>query len=768
MRNLERTYFRQYPFYFWKWENDPSYGDQPFYLNTVVMPNIGVILYTDYLKEILGQLYPQGWPRLGALLLVIYASNKYVTSLDSLKYHLHKLEKSAATGYAPDAITFLEHIHDLPLHYKEDAQKLILLSKVFKQAHGNISVEKSRKIFEGFDTSNDNLLITNDDDDEISESQMLHCFQHDIKVLALLHRKYPTEKSILNLLTDEVADFTEVAKETFIESEEETDLLTALSNNSDTQAISTLIPHLIAGLKLPSNKNEKSELVENGVLDITNKGNIEQLLLSEFAYEEELFLSRLANNEALYFEKEIPPTPLLGVRNMILDQSIYNWGTPKTIAIATAIAFQGQASAKRFQKFTYAIGNTFSAVEIQTLKDVQALQNHLDVALNAANGLDKLLSTLTFNKDTENILFTSRSSFEQVAFQESIHRHRNLIKFLIIIDTTGTVEVWAYNNGNKKSIRNINLPLQEIWATNKKQSIKKTNLLEDCYPIPFPTHNAYKLSAKNAHHEVVIDRNNAVYLVKESGKAAEFLCYTQHQIDYDLCELLSQDESHYLFFTKETRQGSLRLSCLDLQTDKYIKFDLEVTESYYLDCFEERMYFIHIYDNNIDYELFPDGTYKQVTHIHEVSESYVEHNYEKISLKKKIEYIAINSQQQLVLHKHFLSLTNHHIMWKVQHIDQLQLIKAKQEDNIFLFNDGSRIIMDPRGMLILESSHPNIETIYIPTILETSFAIGTSKQQCGNIRYLRNESLDQRIPIMSFNEQYLQPFINHIYEHYKS
>ena len=730
------------------------------------MPNIGVILYTDYLKEILRQLCPQGWPRLGALLLVIYASNKYITSLDSLKYHLHKLEKSAPTGYATDAITFLEHIHDLPLLYKEDAQKLILLSKVFKQAHGNVSVEKSRKIFEAFDTSNDTLLIANDDDNAIGESHMLHCFQHDIKVLALLHRKYPTEKSILNLLTDEVADVTEVAKEALHTENETDDLLTALSNHNETQHISNLIPHLIAGIKLPTNKNEKSELIENGVLDITNKGNIEQLLLSEFAYEEEIFLTRLANNEALYFEKEIPPAPLLGVRNMILDQSIYNWGTPKTIAIATAIAFQQQSSAKRFQQYTYTIGNHFAAVEIQTLKDIQALQNQLDIHLNAANGLDDLFATLTFNKDTENILFTSRKSFEQTPFQEAIHRHRDLIKFLIIIDADGTLEIWSYNNGNKKSIRNISLPLSEIWSANKKLN-KRTNKLDDHYPIPFPTHNTYKLSAKNAKHEVVIDRNNAVYLVNESGKTAEFLYYTKHQIAFDLCELLSQDDHHYLFLTKETRPDNIRLSCLDLQTDEFIEFDLKITESYYLDCFEDRMYYIHVYDDNVDYELFPDGTYQQVTNLHEVSESYVDHNYDKISLKKKTEYIGINSQLQLVFHKHVLSFSNQHIMWKVHTMHQLQLIKAQQQDNIFSFNDGSRIIMDPRGILILESSNPNIEPIYIPTILEASFAIGTAKDQCGNIRYMRSEDIAQQIPITTFNEQHLQPFIEHIYEYYK-
>ena len=40
---------------------------------------------------------------------------------------------------------------------------------------------------------------------------------------------------------------------------------------------------------------------------MTNKGDFHRMLLSEFANEDDVFINRVANNEALYIQREIPP-----------------------------------------------------------------------------------------------------------------------------------------------------------------------------------------------------------------------------------------------------------------------------------------------------------------------------------------------------------------------------------------------------------------------------------------------------------------------------
>jgi hypothetical protein len=54
----------------------------------------------------------------------------------------------------------------------------------------------------------------------------------------------------------------------------------------------------------PLHHNMLQPIVRN--FDLTNKGDFDKLLLSEFAQDDDVFMSRMPNNEALIFN-EVPP-----------------------------------------------------------------------------------------------------------------------------------------------------------------------------------------------------------------------------------------------------------------------------------------------------------------------------------------------------------------------------------------------------------------------------------------------------------------------------
>src|SRR6185369_9902716 len=95
---------------------------------------------------------------------------------------------------------------------------------------------------------------------------------------------------------------------------------------------------LMAAIRLPRRLAEPEEMAIGGVADISNRGPLDRLLLSELAHDDLTLATRVALNEALYLRREPPsrePPTTLGV---LLDSGLRLWGLPRLFAAAVALA----------------------------------------------------------------------------------------------------------------------------------------------------------------------------------------------------------------------------------------------------------------------------------------------------------------------------------------------------------------------------------------------------------------------------------------------
>ena len=75
-----------------------------------------------------------------------------------------------------------------------------------------------------------------------------------------------------------------------------------------------------------------------GVADITNRGPLDRLLLSELAHDDLTLAARVALNEALYLRREPPMREPPGALGLLLDSGVRLWGIPRVLATAVALA----------------------------------------------------------------------------------------------------------------------------------------------------------------------------------------------------------------------------------------------------------------------------------------------------------------------------------------------------------------------------------------------------------------------------------------------
>lgn len=115
-------------------------------------------------------------------------------------------------------------------------------------------------------------------------------------------------------------------------------LIDALQDDPEMGGLARLARSLRAAVHVPRSVGEPDDLPLGGVSDITNRGPLDRLLVSELAHDELTFAVRVATGEALYLRREAPPRAPRGGRALLLDSGVRLWGAPRVFATAVGLA----------------------------------------------------------------------------------------------------------------------------------------------------------------------------------------------------------------------------------------------------------------------------------------------------------------------------------------------------------------------------------------------------------------------------------------------
>ncbi|VXB55634.1 conserved hypothetical protein [Flavobacterium sp. 9AF] len=493
-----KKYFQQYEDYFWKCN---FYFDESDNFRYIFESLDGTsIAYKEYVTEVLELLSDDCIPPFGSLLLAIVATNPNSEATLNSLYDYAKSKETVSsfpnanlyrTGAAFD---FLKILASLPEEYKTGDNRILLFKTIFEKCHNRVGNEVAKKLIGEF------AAITGDYIEIIGSIPFNEAnFIKDFRTIALLKQKFPTKESLLKALTvlpepEKIEEIDEEVVSQPVQSNKTIDFIEELIQEEKTFQIGSLIQRIWSGLNIPFHHNVPSQQPLGGVSDLTNKGDFDRLLLSEFANDDLVFLSRLANNEALYIQREIPPQDNKKVRVLLLDVSLKNWGNPKIVALATALAIAKHPKTD-IECVVYTFGNDFLSIKLDTILQVIHSQNQLSSVLNGAEGLQTFLDTeyQTFN-EVELFVITTTESYESVPFLNVMNEAYDKINFVITTDFLGTIDIYKIKNRTRNHVKKIQLPLEELWS-NLPKSIPKRNFTKTTstskIPLLYPVERNY-------------------------------------------------------------------------------------------------------------------------------------------------------------------------------------------------------------------------------------------------------------------------------------
>ncbi|MBL7728960.1 MAG: hypothetical protein JNM68_14785, partial [Dinghuibacter sp.] len=487
-------YFQTYQRYFWQWEEKGE---------VLAIPQHNSIAYRGYLQQVVHHLSKQGLPPFGSLLLAIIATNKNsdaalnavikIVGLSLDEHHSKLLTNSVA---------FLKILSELPAEYREGHKRILMLQAIFENCHNissrKVSTESAKQLSEDF------FGVHNLNPKSMPGAVLVY---RDFRPLELLHARFKTPEDIIQKMASlpslpEELLLTEIQAE---QATKEKDLVEQLLLNDKTFFVGSLVKRIWGGLNIPVHSSLPSAQPLGGISDLTNKGDFDKLLISEFANDNLVFLSRLANNEALYIHREIPPEKNNLHRIILIDCSLKNWGTPKTIAFAVMLAIARHPKTD-IPCTVYAVGEQYHPIAIDNIHSIIEGLMQLNGQLHAAAGLERFFAEHPAHKQSEVFFITNPSALKHEALLRTLNEYYPRIHYTIYTDAAGNIDVYKKQQGGKKHIQHLLLPLEELWKKEPapQQPQPQAGMHFTSFPLLFPRTTGIKYQVQLPDNQVLI------------------------------------------------------------------------------------------------------------------------------------------------------------------------------------------------------------------------------------------------------------------------
>ncbi len=767
-----KEYLQSTQDYFWQWEDN---------FEVAVIVNGNTIAYRPQILEALEALAPLGLPRFGSLLLAFVATNPNADdSLSDIAQIITTATDHKDNTFEPFHIAFLKQLALLPPEFKTGKKRLALFQYIFKNSHNHLSLKDSASIVEeyrrfGFKENVDQRQAFN-----------TSFFYIDCRPLAILHLIYKEGFPIDKLLQDlpEIPEEVLPISEKIEEEKRTLDFVDTLIQEPKTFSVGALIRQIWSGLNIPFHHAVPSPQPMGGVSDLTNKGNFDRLLITEFANDDLIFLSRLANNEALYYNREIPPESNKPQRIILVDVSIKTWGTPRTVAYALMLAIARHPKTD-IECTAYAVGQTFRPIGLGSVTEIIDGLQIVEACLHPEEGLQLFIKSFADQKNIEVFFISNKDTMQLDAMQKCMSENRAFFDYWLQTDAEGRITVFKKQSNGQKHVQEFVLPLERLWAKKPikvpRTKVSLTNFvpnepqqLQQSFPILFPTpykSNAFfpladgtVFLAPGTKHLFSQDGNQPHHL----KKGWKFL-YHIPSVAFELGQLSSGENILLLFSRKHKTITLLNINTGLEQGITFPEWRDNTNFLFFGDQFHlyirNKIYSISVQpkltifiNNTVSIETFLEADKQKK----EVLLKYKYYGYMSYSLLQKIKFVGVTSNKRLVCNHHELVLTarNEIMLMKQQDTSKIAVFAKKKQD-FYLFSNDYFIEFNHASMLILHNN-TNQTKVFIPAALDMPLGVATASVFAGNTFYYLNEGYQQTIDTVDFWRQFIVPFVEGI------
>ncbi|OQP65948.1 hypothetical protein A3860_15270 [Niastella vici] len=715
------------------------------------------------------------------------------------------------------AIRFLQIVAALPTEFRSGNNRVWLLYVIFTKIESKFSGDEATSMIDFFSRGNVDHFVFKDQSYtppsgyRFSASLMdspaftARIFKDDMQWLQKAGEVFPSAQELELAVRTGLKELPN-SPELEVPTQESGDLLQQLQQDPTTTGLAQLTQRLIAALNIPMHAHGSSDQLFGGVSDITNRGNFDRLLLSELAHDDLSLMARLANNEALYLRREELPSNPEKQRILLIDITLRMWGLPRVFAVSAALACAHNNKAKA-RILSYALsGNSFAEIDLLTKNGVVNSLEQLDAALHCGRALTLFMGQPVVKADDEVFLVTGEESIHNVLFQSILSSLKKPVNFLVTVNRAGQLQFYEFINGRRKLLSEARFNLQELlFNTNKKEKSTDTSkplgnvpaiMKQTPCPLFFPASkikfNVDSFFELKKDHLICITIDQRVlYWNSKTRGAQEIIAWLEPG---RFCFGAASESSFYILaYAAVTKMLRLYKVSPDLNYTEITKLT-ENLEGITDMGFDAGCFYIKSYGNpfvveaatgkvnegngKAGFDNIIDRYRKRFTNLHFVKK-YINDGYTTLNSVKQVyingdgelgfddRHLGLNSNNGCIVisidHNREMKTKNERILRaNDMEVPYMGLANTTLKFSKFVWNDGSEVLADSRGLLHLRSADKTIPEITIVMVMGKPAACWAADGRvCGAI-YFTGVDTAESGDITGFYYNYIQRFIDRI------
>lgn len=284
-------------------------------------------------------------------------------------------------------------------------------------------------------------------------------------------------------------------------------LLRQLTLDDELSGVARIARNLSAVVQLPRPITDSDELPLGGVSDISNRGSLDRLLLSELAHEDLMLATRIALNEALYLRRETPPSPPPQRRYILMDSGLRMWGVPRVFAAAAMLSLAATGATGDSLIAYRASGTRIVPIDLTTAAGLMNHLESLETEMDPRQSLEAFFDAIDFaDGPAEALIITSDLTLRDPDFRQALHEFP--ICYVATVNRAGEFALSRHNSQGTRPLTSLKLNLDELLNPGRQRTQSRINQeIDPRLPAifrvaPFPLRLPYQ-HCRNQNREVI-------------------------------------------------------------------------------------------------------------------------------------------------------------------------------------------------------------------------------------------------------------------------
>lgn len=460
----------------WRWDHTAA--------EAVVWTEGGTIAFRQELLPVLARLAGQGLPPMNALVWLLGACreswSEMTQRLVSQVRLLADVDRSEIPAWLPQLIGQLDAVHRLPVEVRNlPGAKAELAAMVFEESRRETGPADSDRIVRVLADYHEPGLVA-------SQPGRRNRFGDVLAELRQLHeglRSFDADAFRLRFQTG-LEQPLEPADVDLEPAERARQLIAHLQDDEELGGLARIARQMLAAIHLPRAISDREDLPVGGVSDISNRGPLDRLLLSELAHDDLTLAVRLAMNEALYLRRETPPSNPPKHRTVLLDSGIRLWGVPRVFAAAVGMALTAGAQRNVRTDIFRAAGAGVVPVSFADRAGLVAHLETLEPEAHPGASLAAFAATASLEAGLlDSVIVTGEDVAADHDFQRSLAALELPAVLLATVSREGRFRLLAHSRRGSKLVREATLDLEKLLA---RPARRRAPLIDPSRPEGLP------------------------------------------------------------------------------------------------------------------------------------------------------------------------------------------------------------------------------------------------------------------------------------------